>query len=1090
MKRKIAGASYFRAALAISSALVSPLSLAQAKEAGSAETASAADAAEAPQPKAADIVVTGFRASLKTALGMKRSATEIIDSINAEDIAKFPEANLAESIQRISGVSISRDNGEGRQITVRGLGGQFQTTRVNGMDALAVVGGNVSDSAGNRTRGVDFNTFSSSIFSGIVVRKTQSASIDEGSLGATIDLNTGRPLASKANKLALVTSGEYRENAGSFNPRFSALGSYHVTSNLGILVSASYEKNHNTIDSYSRPGGQPDYLYRNSAIAGKSGAYGFALPSNQGSGILYGSDPSAYAALNNTTIIPALASINHQDLRYERLGGTATIQWQPSSHTEVVIDGVFSRYHQVNVTNELQTIGLNRNGTNANATNNTLGTGTTGIKNRYSVYPTCAVSSFRDCGQALNGGSLVSGTYNSYNPNNLDPYDYYNWSGSPGYAANAQGINYYNQLIGRPSTAVMAAHVNGANQADYLQLNNLDWRSDANSQDGTTIFKQFTLNLKQEIGDRMVVNATAGYSRNDFHSQGFLVEFNAVDQNGYTYDERGGGNMPVFNPGFNVADPNNWSLVKGLSVERLINNTIKNDFKLGRLNFDFRINDRTHFLYGLTYKEFSYSETQSRRDTSIEAINPTLAEARMSITQLGQMVNFGKGLQLPSGTPTSFYAPNLQAFKNAFGIDCNCINKWGDYRLLSDGRNANLVTEQDLGAFAQLNFDIDLFGRPLRGNGGLRWVQTTAKGTGSIGGGATSVGTSVTGKHVYDDWLPSLNLNYWLGRDFVIRAAAAKVMSRPQLQNLTPGTTSVSTSLATTSTSAPTITLGNPNLNPFRANTYDLSIEKYLPGGGLISVALFYKDIKSFPQQLVGEAPLSSAFSSDVYNQVLATLTDANLYNYTAGGGVWAIRQYQDAPGGYVRGIEVNLQHDLAFLGRHFKNFGVMANYTHIDSKLSYLTSSTSSTLKTTSSGSGTAANTYAQAPFLNTSPDAFNATVYYEDDKRSLRLSSAYRARYVSTFPLATGTCSVGTTTNAGGPCNSPVMADFGYTENTFYLDLASGYQINNLLRLTLDVRNLTNAATRQTIYAANPLTSLYQNTGRVITLGARLVI
>jgi outer membrane receptor protein involved in Fe transport len=228
-----------------------------------------------------------------------------------------------------------------------------------------------------------------------------------------------------------------------------------------------------------------------------------------------------------------------------------------------------------------------------------------------------------------------------------------------------------------------------------------------------------------------------------------------------------------------VSNANNWSLVKGLSVIRLINNTIKNDFKLGRVNFDLKLNENTHFLYGVTYKEFSYGETQSRRDASIEAINPTLAEAKMNITQLGQMVSFGKGLQLTGGTPTSFYAPNLQAFKDAFNIDCNCINKWGDYRVLSDGRNANLVTEQDLGAFAQLNFDIDLFGRQLKGNGGVRWVQTIAKGTGSIGGGATSVGTQVTGKHVYDDWLPSLNLNYWLGRSFVIRAAAAKVMSRP-----------------------------------------------------------------------------------------------------------------------------------------------------------------------------------------------------------------------------------------------------------------------------------------------------------------------
>jgi TonB-dependent receptor len=154
----------FRVALAMTSAIVSPAILAHATDAP-------AEAPAEAQPKAADIVVTGFRASLKSALGLKRQSSEIIDAINAEDIAKFPEANLAESIQRISGVSIGRDNGEGRQITVRGLGGQFQTTRVNGMDALAVVGGNVSDSAGNRSRGVDFNTFSSSIFSGIVVRK-------------------------------------------------------------------------------------------------------------------------------------------------------------------------------------------------------------------------------------------------------------------------------------------------------------------------------------------------------------------------------------------------------------------------------------------------------------------------------------------------------------------------------------------------------------------------------------------------------------------------------------------------------------------------------------------------------------------------------------------------------------------------------------------------------------------------------------------------------------------------------------------------------------------------------------------------------
>jgi TonB-dependent receptor len=221
----------FRVALAMTSAIVSPAILAHATDAP-------AEAPAEAQPKAADIVVTGFRASLKSALGLKRQSSEIIDAINAEDIAKFPEANLAESIQRISGVSIGRDNGEGRQITVRGLGGQFQTTRVNGMDALAVVGGNVSDSAGNRSRGVDFNTFSSSIFSGIVVRKTQSASIDEGSLGALIDLNTGRPLASRATSWRWSAVGNIAR-IQAWNPRFSALGSYHITPNLGVLFSLS-----------------------------------------------------------------------------------------------------------------------------------------------------------------------------------------------------------------------------------------------------------------------------------------------------------------------------------------------------------------------------------------------------------------------------------------------------------------------------------------------------------------------------------------------------------------------------------------------------------------------------------------------------------------------------------------------------------------------------------------------------------------------------------------------------------------------------------------------------------------------------------
>ncbi|HEY0116171.1 MAG TPA: TonB-dependent receptor, partial [Allosphingosinicella sp.] len=136
----------------------------------------------------------------------------------------------------------------------------------------------------------------------------------------------------------------------------------------------------------------------------------------------------------------------------------------------------------------------------------------------------------------------------------------------------------------------------------------------------------------------------------------------------------------------------------------------------------------------------------------------------------------------------------------------------------------------------------------------------------------------------------------------------------------------------------------------------------------------------------------------------------------------------------------------------------------------------------------GTAVNQFATGPFLNTSPDAFNATLYYEDDTFSARVSAAYRTRYVNRFPLATGTCAIGINTNNGGACNSPVIADFGYTENTLNIDASAQWNITRQLRLTLEGRNLTNTPSYRSMYEDNPVTQLYQSTGRVFSIGARL--
>jgi iron complex outermembrane recepter protein len=140
-----------------------------------------------------EVVVKGFRASLEKSLTLKREAVGQLDSIVAEDIGKFPDLNLAESLQRIPGVTITRDGGEGRNISVRGLGPQFVRVRINGIEAMSSTGGTDASGGVNRGRGFDFNVFASELFSNLTVHKTAAANIEEGSLGATVDLRTARP---------------------------------------------------------------------------------------------------------------------------------------------------------------------------------------------------------------------------------------------------------------------------------------------------------------------------------------------------------------------------------------------------------------------------------------------------------------------------------------------------------------------------------------------------------------------------------------------------------------------------------------------------------------------------------------------------------------------------------------------------------------------------------------------------------------------------------------------------------------------------------------------------------------------------------
>jgi len=188
-----------------------------------------------------EVVVTGFRGSLASALEEKRDQTGVVDVIKAEDVAKFPDANLAESLQRLPGVAVARDGGEGRSISVRGLGPDYTRVRLNGLEAQTTSNGFEGI---NRTRGFDFNVFASELFSSLTVRKTPSAETEEGSLGATVDLQTGRPFDRMGTQFALSSKLSYNDLSEKTDPRFAMLASdTFFDDSLGVLISAAYSKN-------------------------------------------------------------------------------------------------------------------------------------------------------------------------------------------------------------------------------------------------------------------------------------------------------------------------------------------------------------------------------------------------------------------------------------------------------------------------------------------------------------------------------------------------------------------------------------------------------------------------------------------------------------------------------------------------------------------------------------------------------------------------------------------------------------------------------------------------------------------------------
>ncbi len=311
-----------------------------------ATTLPAMSAEEATGKKAIDkdvevIQVTGMRSSIKESTRLKRDATGVVDAISAEDIGKFPDTNLAESLQRITGVSIDRSNGEGSRVTVRGFGPQYNMVTLNGRFMASTTlpdGGGASDN-----RAYDFQNLASDAVKSVEVYKTANAAVASGGIGATININTAKPLdnpgfvASIGGKAMMDTSVRdgVRDYSDQVTPELSGLLSW---TDEEEMFGASFTGSFSQRDSSSTQAVVAQW--RNSQFDG-------TVPD-----MVPATSPGAPTQLNNAPAIgenyalPSDLGYRLWDRQRERTNAQLTLQYRPVDNVTATFDYTYSKLEQ------------------------------------------------------------------------------------------------------------------------------------------------------------------------------------------------------------------------------------------------------------------------------------------------------------------------------------------------------------------------------------------------------------------------------------------------------------------------------------------------------------------------------------------------------------------------------------------------------------------------------------------------------------------------------------------------------------------------------------------------------------------------
>lgn len=830
-----------------------------------------------------EVIVTGMRASLEDALARKRNSDQIMDAISAEDIGKFPDENIGEALQRIPGVTLDREAGEGKGVSIRGLGAGLSQVTINGQQMASTEG----------SREFNFSVLDSSAVAGLEVWKSPMARQAEGSVGGTVNIRTRSPLDYKTSKINLSAMAQYEDLSDDWGSKFT--GSF-LTQNdsrtFGFSIDANYSDRLTRSDQVVIPGWtQVDEDYKDWSSRG----WDDLAAANGLDYLFYPMDASSRVRLYDR----------------ERYGVNPTFSWRPTESLEFNLRGFYSKLQDYDTNNSAQV-------------------------------------RIRDL--VIGGGR------------NVNNYEW-GFDGPVAVFFDATDANVRSGWRGYRNIATLREN---------------EWKSEG-----------FSLDMNWNLSDTSNLYLAGGTNTGTGDKLTYpVVDFR--DAVGFSVDLRDDPRFPqtiINGGGTDDSLMDLWTV----SVNDQFDEVSK-DF--AQLDFD---NDVSwgHINavgVGVRWNKDKTDHTQVRHASNRDGTaGYTLADFAL---MCGDMPCTPPGFTYVNDTLPpingTFTNVDFKSVLNAFPRD----SRETEIRY----NESYLVKEETIAGYLQFDLEGTLFNLPYRGNVGVRYYHTDLTSSGWLDQAGTIEGTV---DRSYSGWLPSLNLTMMLQEDLLLRLGLARVMARPDQDDLALA--------GTYNLTEETARVGNPFLDPFEADTFDISLEWYLNDSGMLQGGFFYKDISSFISN--GQVP----------GGVPVDIGDGQIVIFDATGPI-------NGDGGTVKGLELDYQQVFSALPGFWGGFGTQINYTYTDSDVSipYFEGEL----------------TYSM-PLEGLSENSVNFVLFWENDTFSIRTAYNYRDSFLS---------------NRSNTQGNPVFTD-AYGQ----WDASANWNINKNFTLSLAGINLNDEARYQ---------------------------